>query len=92
MAFVSSNEGDVSVSCFEEGAELKGEAFDLLVHLYSNLHLWSQHLGRDPKNYIMDTSSGNEFPLEGGTRGNSFLNHPVGAQTSSLECVCVCTA
>ena len=34
--FVSSNEGAVLVSCGEEGAELEGKAFDLLVHLCPN--------------------------------------------------------
>jgi len=44
LCFVSCNEGADPVRYGEEGAELKGEAFSLLVHLCSNPHLWSQIL------------------------------------------------
>ena len=51
----------------KEGAELEGEALDLLVHLCSNPHLWSQDLDCDRKNEMADTSSSNGFPLEDGS-------------------------
>jgi len=59
--------GAVPVCCGKEGAEPEGKAFDLLVHLHSNPHLWSRALGSDQKNEITDTSGRNVFPLQGGS-------------------------
>jgi len=52
--------------CGEEGAEPEGKAFNLLVHLRPNPHLWSWALGNDCKNEVTDTSSRNELPQRGG--------------------------
>ena len=38
----SNGKGAAPVCCGEEGAELDGEAFSLLVHLCSKPHLWLQ--------------------------------------------------
>ena len=43
---VKSHMGVVLICCGKEGVT----AFDLLVHLCSNTHLWSQDLGRNLKN------------------------------------------
>jgi len=50
MGVVSCSEGTAPVCCGKERAETEGEAFNLLVHLCFNPHLWSQHLGSDQKN------------------------------------------
>lgn len=47
-----------AVCCGEEGAKLKGEAFDLLVNLPT--------LGHDRKNMMPDTGGRNAFPLQSG--------------------------
>ena len=52
--------------CCEQEGEPKSNAFNLLIHLCSNPHLWSWDLGSDWKNEVVDESGWNQFPLEGG--------------------------
>ena len=61
-SFISCNEGAVPVCCGEEGAELKCEAFGVLVHRCSNCHLWSWDLGSDQKN---DVEMGSLWMVDG---------------------------
>ena len=51
----SNGKGAAPVCCGEEGAELDGEAFSLLVHLCSKPPPMVTDLGSDPKNEVVDT-------------------------------------
>ena len=50
----------------QDRAEPKGEAVDLPVDFYSNLHLWSWALSSHGKNKLKNISNWNELPLKGG--------------------------
>lgn len=60
---VRSDADYASVCHDEEGVKLKGNALDLPVDLHFCFHPWSHAVGK--KNEIMDTSTRNEFPLQG---------------------------
>lgn len=50
------------IGCYaEKRAEPEGKAFDLLVNLHSNPHIWSQALSNDQKNETAHTNSSMSF-------------------------------
>ena len=65
-SFASSIEVAALIRCGTEGAELKVEAFDLLVQLCSYPHLRACDLGNNEMNETPGTSGWNEFPFEDG--------------------------
>lgn len=79
---VSSNVDIVLNHCGEDGAEPEGKAWNLLVSLCSNPHLWSWALGSDQKNKTANTCGWIEFPPWSGQaqpwRYGTQFGHPEG--------------